>query len=71
MRNPSTYDCKCNRTSKIDEYLYLENCLCRERLISKLVLEGQNEILNTTETSPDDKKVICNKMIFLFTRFHL
>ena len=56
MRNPRTYDYKCNRTSKIDEYLYLENFLCRERLISKLVLEGENEILNTTETSPDDKK---------------
>ena len=56
MRNPRAYDYKCNRTSKIDEYLYLENFLCRERLISKLVLEGENEILNTTETSPDDKK---------------
>ena len=56
MRNPRTYDYKCNRTSEIDEYLYLENFLCRERLISKLVLEGENEILNTTETSPDDKK---------------
>ena len=56
MRNPRTYDYKCNRTSKIDEYLYLENFLCRERLINKLVLEGENEILNTTETSPDDKK---------------
>ena len=56
MRNTRTYDYKCNRTSKIDEYLYLENFLCRERLISKLVLEGENEILNTTETSPDDKK---------------
>ena len=56
MRNPRIYDYKCNRTSKIDEYLYLENFLCRERLISKLVLEGENEILNTTETSPDDKK---------------
>ena len=28
MRNPSTYDCECNKACKIDEYLDVENCAC-------------------------------------------
>ena len=37
------------------------NCLCEKRLIGKLVLESEDEILNTTETSLDDKKETCEK----------
>ena len=36
------------------------NCKCRKRLIGKLLLECENEILNTTDTiSITDKKVTC------------
>ena len=56
MWNSSTYDCKCNKACKIDEYLDIRNCSCEKCLIGKLVLEFEDEILNTTETSLDDKE---------------
>ena len=48
MRNRSTGDCECNKACKIDEYLDIKNCSCERRLISKLVLQCEDEILNTT-----------------------
>ena len=54
--NPSTFDCECNKSCKIDEYLDIKNCSCKKQLISKLVLECEDAVLNTTETYPDDKK---------------
>ena len=59
--NPSTCNCECNRACKIDEYLDTKYCSCEKRLIGKLVLECEDEILNTTESSLDDKKVTCAK----------
>ena len=41
----------CNKAYKTDEYLDT-----KKRLIGKLVLECEDEMLNTTETSPNDKK---------------
>ena len=48
--------CKCNKTCKIEDYLDIKNCSCKKFLIGKLVLERADEILETTETSFDDKK---------------
>ena len=50
MWNPSTYDCECNKAGEIDEYLDIKNCSCGKRSIGKLVLECEDEVLNTTET---------------------
>ena len=61
--NSITWGCKCNKACRTDEYLNTNNCLCKKCLIDKIVLECQDEILNTTETSLDDKKVICKKKI--------
>ena len=61
MWKPSTCNCKCNKAYKIDEYLDIKNCSREKLLISKLVLECEDEILNRTETSLDDKKVTCAK----------
>ena len=56
MQNLSICDCECNKACKIDEYLDSKNCSCKKHLIGKLVLGCEEEILNTTETFPDDKK---------------
>ena len=45
----------------VGEYLNTKNCSCKERLIGKLVLDCEDELLNTTETLLDDKKVICGR----------
>ena len=58
---PITCACECNKACKIDEYLDTKNWLCKKLLISKLVLECEDETFNTTETSLDDKKVTCEK----------
>ena len=57
MQNPSTCNCECNKACKIDEYLDIKNCQCKKRLIDKIALACEDEILNTTEASLDDKKV--------------
>ena len=57
--NPSTCDCECNKACKIDEHLDTKNNI--KRLIGKLVLRCEDKILNTTETSPDDKKGTCEE----------
>ena len=46
--NPSTCYCECNKACKIDEYLDIKNCSCENRLIGKLVLECEHEMLKTT-----------------------
>ena len=56
MWDPSTSDCKCNKGNKIDEYFDTKHFSCKKWLISKLVLECQDEMLNTTETSPNDNR---------------
>ena len=46
----------------------MKNCSGDKRIIGKLVLEYEDEILNTTLL--DNKKVTRKKIAFLFTRFH-
>ena len=41
--------------------LDIKNCSLEKRLTGKLVLECEDEILNTTETVLKDKKVKCRK----------
>ena len=67
MRNPSTCDCDCNKASINDEYLDIENYSCKKRLLGKLVLVSEDEILNTIETSLDDKKCEKNNNWFTHT----
>ena len=52
MWNPSTCNCRCNKACKIDENLDSKNCYVNcLSLIGKLLLEREDETLNTTETS--------------------
>ena len=69
MWSLSICDCECNKVCKIDKFLYINNYSCEKRLIDKLVLKHKDEILNATENSIDDKKVIALKVITLFTLF--
>ena len=61
MWNPSTCDYECNKACKIDEYSYIKKCSCEKRLIGKRVLTCEDEMLNTIETSLDNKKEPCHK----------
>ena len=46
---------------KIDEYVNIKTCSCGESHFDKLILTCEDKLLNTTETSLDDKKVTCEK----------
>ena len=50
-------DCEYNKACKINEYLDIKNCSRKKRLFGKLVLACEDKMLNTTESSFDDKKV--------------
>ena len=56
MCYPSTSNCECNKTCRIDKCLDIRNCSCEKRLFGKLVLAWVDEILNATETSFIGKK---------------
>ena len=47
----------------------IKNCSCKKRIVGKLELRWECEILNTTKNSLDDKKVTCEKIIALFRQF--
>ena len=53
--------CECNKACKIDGYLDIKNCLRKKRLIGKLLLSCEGEILNTTEASSDYRKFTCDE----------
>ena len=48
-------DFECHKHIKNDEYLDIKNYLCGKRLFDKLPLTYEDEILNTAETSLDNK----------------
>ena len=68
MLNPSTCDYEYNRSCKIEEHLDIS--IQKKFPFGKLVLACEDEILKTTETSLDDKKVTREKVIVLFIVFH-
>ena len=71
MWNPSPWDCGCNKTCGIDEYLGIKNCSCEEYLFDKLVLTCEDDILNTTDTSLNGKKVTGEKRNCLILTIYL
>ena len=46
---------------KFINYLDIKNCSCEKRLIRKLMLEYEDEILNTSETLLNDKNITRKK----------
>ena len=63
--NDSTCDCECIKACRIDEYLDIKKCLCKNRVFGKLVSVCEEEISNTTEKCIDDKESFA-----LFILFH-
>ena len=44
-------ECECHKSCDVGEYLDYESCKCRKRLIDILVLECEDKILNTKDTT--------------------
>ena len=41
--NPSNYECQCDESCDVGEYLDHENCKCRKKLVDKLVYRSSAE----------------------------
>ena len=39
IRNPSNFECECDKNCDIGEYLDYENCKCRKKIVDKLIDE--------------------------------
>ena len=70
MWNLSKCDCECNKVCIIDEYSDIETCSRKKCLTGRSMVACKDEMLNRTETSADDKKVTCKKVIAFFKLFH-
>ena len=73
--NPSNFECECDKSCDVGEYLDYENCKCRKKLIDKLIeecsenIDGNKMIYNTTLN-----EAVCNSCtvcIILFVIFFL
>ena len=59
--NPSNWECECDKSCDVGEYLGYESCECRKRFIDKLVeecsksIDGNEMVYN--ETLNDYEKV--------------
>ena len=65
--NPSNYECECDKSCDIDEYLDYENCKCRKRLVDKLVDECDENIDEVKIVSESKNK--CNSCILYIVLF--
>ena len=55
------------RHVKLMNIFFFKNCSCEKGLLYKLLLICQDEILNTTETSLDNKLVVWGNNRFIHT----
>ena len=74
--NPSTCECEYDKSCDIGEYLNYENFKCWKILIDKLVLQCEDESLNTiplnaTDTVSTANKNYCLIYIILLTIMYL
>ena len=68
--NPSTCECQCNTWCKQDQYLDHKNCICKNKLIGRII-EECNNVINETMISNkdniDNSNTIANIFIGLFS----
>ena len=61
--NPSNCECECDKSCDIGEYLGYENCICRKKLVDKLVeecTENVNEETRLVEKTSAKTKININ-----------
>ena len=61
------YDCWYKNVCKIVEYIDAKNCSCEKIITDKSALTCEDEILNATEISFDNKIAICENNCLIHT----
>ena len=62
--NPSTCECQCDMWCKPGQYLDHKNCICKNKLISRLI-EECTSVINETMINNNDKDNITNNNTYL------
>ena len=70
MWNPSTCECQCDKWCKTGQYLYHKNCVCKNKLIGRLIEECTsiiNEAMINNKDNIDNCNTLRNVFIGLFS----
>ena len=65
MWNPSTCECQCDKWCKTGQYLDHKNCVCKNKLIGR-VIEECTSIINETMINNKDNIDNCNTLRDVF-----
>ena len=72
--NPSNYECECDKSCEVGDYLDYENCKCRKKLVNKLVEECTENVkevklpkITLAENENKHKCSSCTLCIVLFS----
>ena len=68
MWNPSTCECQCDKWCKQGQYLDHENCVCKNKLIGRVIEECTN-VINKTMINNKDNTTNNNTYLILFIVF--
>ena len=63
--HPSNCECGCDNSCDIGEYLDYKNCMCRKKLVDKLVAEGTENIdeVKIAEITSTENVCVCSYTI--------
>ena len=70
MWNPSTCECQCDMWCKPDQYLDHKNCICKNKLIGRVIAECTsviNETMINNKDNIDNNNTIKNIFIGIFS----
>ena len=68
MWNPSTCECQCDKWCKQRQYLDHKNCVCKNKLIGR-VIEECTSVINETMINNKDNITNINTYLILFIVF--
>ena len=68
MWNPSTCECQCDKWCKQEQYLDLKNCVCKNKLIGRII-EESTSVINETMINNKDNITNINTYLVLFIVF--
>ena len=69
MWNPSTCECQCDKWCKQGQYLDHKNCVCKNKLICRLIEECTSVINETMKNNNKDNTTNNNTYLILFIVF--
>ena len=65
--NPSNWECECDKSCGVGEYLDYSNCKCKKKLVDKLIKECTENIEETRIIENEHKFSSCTLYIVLFS----